>query len=86
MRPQTIALPVAPKCPKCKAVARWEFVDTPYGKPQTVQLQAMHECTCPESDYQKELAACLASGGHDPETHSAGQHSFDQCRKCGHHV
>lgn len=85
-KPRTKELPSTWKCPECKAVSRWEIQGSLYPKPGRLVEIEMHNCTCSRSDYQQELKACVASGGHDPETVSAGQHSFDHCRKCGHHV
>lgn len=71
-------LPKSSQCPECKAHSTWEI------QGNVLVETECHSCQCSRSTYKREEAACLASGGHDPETISAGQHSFDSCVKCGH--
>jgi hypothetical protein len=85
MRRRYFPLPPPRKCKECGEVTTWELAQGANGI--HAQELAMHSCQCSKSDYQKTLRACAASpGGHDVETVAAGQHSFDRCRKCGHHV
>lgn len=74
-----IKLPKPPRCGECKALSRYEMDGC------AVRVVEMHSCQCSKSEDFKKRAACLKSGGHDFETVSAGQHSFDVCSKCGAH-
>jgi hypothetical protein len=76
-------LPEPGRCLECKAEALWSI--TTVGRRVTASLVPLHSCQCSQSEHQKTEKACRAAGGHFPVTHSAGQHSFDVCRECGHH-
>ena len=86
MKMARIKLPKPPQCSECGAQFDWELSHAVYPyTPKYVVVKELHSCQCSKSEYQLAFRKCLASGGHAWHTVSAGQHSYDVCRKCGHH-